>query len=344
MKKAFALLCLLLLAGCQSMPLAAIPPPPPAPALRPLTTPTPTPGPSPAPVVYSSTLATPEPSPSPTPSAPSSAALQDSSTSAPGTRYPLAIDSLPIDPAALANPEVLTGLTPEQRAFLLYYGFVAIPSGDENFKAIRRAVSSRDGQPYFLTTDAAYHALHVAANDLLPAVAAEVLRPRLLLVLRALYAQIGAYALQPWPPALGADILLAHDYCAVALQLLDPSQPLDPPPGQRASDQLAQIERAASQQASLLLPGYSDDFSAYRPLAPYAASPTLRAYFRAAAWLSRAALPARSAAVLALALRETGAADRSVLIAWEQAFNLLKYLSGPSLGSSVKELGDLLSH
>src|SRR3989339_559163 len=58
---------------------------------------------------------------------------------------------LPVDLESVLNPEVITGLTQEQRDFLSENGFVVIHSQEAQFADIRRDVGTLEGQPYFLT-------------------------------------------------------------------------------------------------------------------------------------------------------------------------------------------------
>ena len=86
--------------------------------------------------------------------------------------------SLPIDLSQLANPHVLDGLTAAQKTFLAENGFVVLHSQEAQFDDIRVETASRTGQPYFLTTDAAFHALHLNFDELLKALERQQLRRR----------------------------------------------------------------------------------------------------------------------------------------------------------------------
>ena len=344
MKHILTILCLLLVAGCQSVsPTAVVVPSASAaaalPSLVPTSSPTLTPTASPSPEPTSGPVSTPFPFRSAAPDEFGSPALASASRAA----YPPGLEQLPIEDAQITNPQVLYGLTTEQRAFLLRNGFVAIPSREESFKLIRRAVSSRDGQPYYLTTDAAYHALHVAYNDLLPALESQVLRPQLILLLQAVYAQTTVYAAHLAGGEYASDAFLARDYCAAALKLLDPSLVFEAQVAGRIAPQLDQITAAfKGQQHSALIPAYQDDFSLYRPGGHYNASPSLQAYFRGLTWLSRAVLPPRAAALLTLALRDSQAGGRLAWQVWASLHEILDYLGGPRLNPGPAELNELL--
>jgi len=104
------------------------------------------------------------------------------------------LDALPVHLDQIGNPAVIQGLTAQQKDFLSQNGFVVINAGDQQFKDLRQTVSSQNGQPYYLTTDAAYHALHTTFNDLLAALESEYMRPELSRLLRAEYDKVGDYA------------------------------------------------------------------------------------------------------------------------------------------------------
>ena len=184
---------------------------------------------------------------------------------------------------------MIAGLTAGQTAFLAANGFVVIDNSDAQFKDIRFSVSTANGQPYFLTTDAAYHALHITFDDLLAALEEEYLRFKMEFLLRGLYDQIGVYAGSPDGAQIAEDIQLARDYLAVALRLFNPETELDPRQVERIQPQLEQIRAMAGKQDSLLIPGFSDDYGAYRPVGHYTASPALEAYFQGMTWLGRVA-------------------------------------------------------
>ena len=56
---------------------------------------------------------------------------------------------------------MLAGLSAEQKTFLAQNGFVVMHSQEAQFGDIRSETGDVNGQPYYLTTDAAFHALHL---------------------------------------------------------------------------------------------------------------------------------------------------------------------------------------
>jgi hypothetical protein len=90
--------------------------------------------------------------------------------------------ALPVNLDDIPNNQVVSGLTFSQRRSLVESGFTVIHSQENQFSDIRERVSKEHGQPYFLTTDAAYHAFHLNYAELLRALEKEELSPRLLSV------------------------------------------------------------------------------------------------------------------------------------------------------------------
>jgi hypothetical protein len=76
---------------------------------------------------------------------------------------------LPVPLSQTWNESVTSGLTNAQRFFLSQNGFVIVHSQEAQFSVIRQRVAQAFGQPYFLTTDAAYHALNLSSQALLEA-------------------------------------------------------------------------------------------------------------------------------------------------------------------------------
>jgi hypothetical protein len=95
---------------------------------------------------------------------------------------------LPVSSSAIANPHVLDGLTSAERTYLWKNGFVIIHDQEAQFSSLRGSVD--DGQPYFLTVDAAYHTLHQNFDDLLKNLEKAYLGKRMQAVLQATLAEL----------------------------------------------------------------------------------------------------------------------------------------------------------
>lgn len=138
-----------------------------------------------------------------------------------GSLYESQGDLLPVTLEGTRNPPVVGELTQEQRNFLADQGFVVIYSGEEQFGDIREQVSKTYGQPYYLTTDAAFHALHLTFDELLRLLEKEVLLPEVTDITLALLDQVGFYRDKLKGTSLETDAELAEAYLAVAFQLFN---------------------------------------------------------------------------------------------------------------------------
>jgi hypothetical protein len=101
--------------------------------------------------------------------------------------------SLPVYWDRVVNRAVADGLTQQQRDRLAKNGFVILHSQEPQFSDLRQRVALRYGQPYYLTTDAAAHALRLTLDELLIAVEKEELRRRTLAVTQATLAEVLSY-------------------------------------------------------------------------------------------------------------------------------------------------------
>jgi hypothetical protein len=251
---------------------------------------------------------------------------------------------LPFPMEKVTNLAVAAGLTSRQRLTLSQNGFVVLHSREAQFSALRQRVSLRYGQPYYLTIDAASHALRMSLAGLLPALEREELRRRLLAVTQATFDQLLAYLPLVRGTELEADTRLSAAYLAVAVRLLDPQAKLDPELEALVGPQVAQILSARGLEPSRLLPGYQDDYRAYLPTGHYAVDPDLQAYFRALTWLGRVrfsyqetqsgAQPSRLPLLVTLALRQATAGSNPAAQEWARLNETLNFLNGSSTGAS----------
>ena len=267
--------------------------------------------------------------------------------------YKTSGDSLPLALDQIANLAVIRGLTAQQMDFLVANGFAIINSGDQQFADIRDVIAKEDGQPYYLTTDAAYHALHVTFNDLLAALEKEALQPVMLKLLAALDEQIAQYTAQNTSSTLVPDLALATNYLAVARQLFDPDLELDADTSQAIAPQLAQISAMDGKQESALIPALTDDYGAYRPVGHYAGDPLLEQYFRGMTWLGRVAFPlagtqdpplepSKAPLLITLALREATVDNVPADQVWSSIYAITDFMIGPSDDPGPLELNSLM--
>ena len=320
---------------------------------------------------------TPSPSSAPLPAAPTaSPAAQTRPTGSPGDLPPFPVfppdtfaagvpqgwqasgaatlgPALPADLSAAANLAVAAGLTERQRQALARQGFTAVQGQEASFADIRERVALRYGQPYYLTTDAAYHALHLALDETLAALEREELLRRMTILTQAALTQTLSYAPQVQGKELEQAVRLSAAYLGVALRLFDPQTALPPELEPLVAPQVAQILAARGLETSTLFPGFQDDFSAYRPTGHYAGDPALEAYFRGMTWLGRVnfaldqpvpdAPETRLPLVLTLALRQAQVAPGiSAAQEWAQVNAALDFLTGPRDDSGPPEYAALM--
>jgi hypothetical protein len=258
-----------------------------------------------------------------------------------GTPYKGADAALPIPLKQVANAAVARGLTAQQTAFLEQNGFAVLASGDLQFSDIREQVSDRYGQPYYLTSDAALHALHLNFDELLKALEREQLRPAMSGLVQAALDEVESYQVDAQGTSLEADAQLASAYLAVALQLFDPQAATDVALQAKVEAQVAQIKQAAGRGQSKLIPNFEDDYGAYKPTGHYAGDPDLEAYFRGMTWLGRTHFrltdpsnpsfkPSRAPLIITLALRRAQVDDKPAAQTWSRIHEALSFIIGPS--------------
>ena len=262
------------------------------------------------------------------------------------------LDALPISLGQIGNPAVIKGLTAQQKQFLSQNGFVVIQAGDTQFKDLRDSISESQGQPYYLTTDAAYHALHQTFDDMLVLVEREYMHAVLGRLLKAEFDKVNDYAAAASGAPLAKDIELSINYLAVAIKLLYPDQQLAPQVEQAIAPQIDQIMAYGGTQDSVLIPGLSDDYGAYRPVGHYAGIPDLENYFRSMTWLGRVAFSlkasgqqnqvSRAPLIMTLALREASVDDVPAYQVWSELSRLIDFLVGPSDDPGPVELNALM--
>ena len=264
---------------------------------------------------------------------------------------------LPVDPARIRNSQVLDGLTDEQREFLQKNGFAVLHSQEEQFADIREEVAIRTGQPYYLTSDAAYHALHLQFDELLKALEREYFRPRMIAITRAVLDQVSADSAHVQGTPIEDEMQQALAYLSVALGLLDPASvpasDIDPATAELVDQQVEQIQAAGGREKSALFPETEEDFGAYRPTGHYAGDPDLEAYFRGLTWLGRMHFlledasnpdfkPSRLPLIVTRALRTAQVDGQPAAQAWADLHQTLDFVIGPSDDAGPLEYAALM--
>jgi hypothetical protein len=260
--------------------------------------------------------------------------------------------SLPLLIDQIANPAILEGLTPEQVGFLLKNGFVAIHSQEAQFSDVRK-VGKIYGQPYFQTTDHAFHALHLLFDDLLKALELQYFHPRLLSMTDAALTETLAYLALMQGSPIEEDVRLAAAYLSVGLKLLDPHTQINPAVAGAVTGQVMQVMEAGGRAESILLPGFEDDYGAYKPAGHYAGNLLLEGYFRALTWFGRVHFElkdadqfgkqaSRAPLVITLALRRGRVGSESASQVWSGLHEDLTFLIGPTDDAGPLEYAALM--
>jgi hypothetical protein len=254
------------------------------------------------------------------------------STWTPGM-YTDTLDALPVNLLEAANMGVITGLTYEQQYFLGFNGFVVAATQEQYFHQIRDQVSKVNGQPYYLTTDAAYHALDLTLEVLLSGFEREVLLPQITTLTQATQEETLSALEQLRGTSLEEDARLASAYLSVGLKLLDPQAIIDEHLEPDVMRQVKQIQDGG-QGTSVLLPNYSDDFKVYQTAGRAAAASENEALHQGLTWFGRAALqPGLPPLILTLALRRANIKNEDAEQVWARLYETIRFLYG-SQGSN----------
>jgi len=261
---------------------------------------------------------------------------------------------LPLDLSQVINIQTLNGLTAEQRNFLTENGFVVIHSQEAQFGDIRVHTSEQTGQPYYLTTDAAFHALHLLFDELLKSLEREYFSAQMIAITKATLGQVRADLPEMQGISIETDARQALAYLSVALKLFDPSAEIDPSVATTVSEQVEQIMAADGRAFSALFPDFEDDYGAYKPVGHYAGDPDLEAYFRGMTWYGRMHFllqdptkpdfePSRLPLIITLALRKAQLEDRSASEVWAELHRILTFVVGPSDDAGPLEYATLMA-
>ncbi|MBN2500381.1 MAG: DUF3160 domain-containing protein [Anaerolineales bacterium] len=261
--------------------------------------------------------------------------------------------SLPLSLSQVANVEVLANLTSEQQAFLVKNGFVILHSQEVQFGDIRAETAKRNGQPYYLTTDAAFHALHLLFDDLLKSLEREHFRPQMIAITQAALDQVAADYPSAANTSLAGDMEQSLAYLSVALKLFDSEAEIDPAVADIVAQQVEQIIAADGRAKSALFPNFEDDYGAYKPVGHYAGDPDLEAYFRGMTWYGRMHfllqnpddpnfVPSRLPLIITLALRRAQVDGQPAADVWAEMHKTLTFVVGPSDDAGPLEYGILM--
>ncbi len=255
---------------------------------------------------------------------------------------------LPASLELASNYPVAGGLTLRQRRALARDGLLIVRSQEDQFFDVHMQVSYYYGQPYLLTTDAAYHAFKLTYAELLLALEREELSPRLTNIIRSTYEQVTAYLPLTVNTDLEESTTLAAAYLGTALMLLDPEAAIDPEIENQVAEQVEQILVEERVVESKLLPGTWQDFSLYVPTGHYKNDADLTGYFRARTWLENTHFsmdPEGSHSssyevplIISLALRQAGAANTPTLNEFASLMEVFDFIYGNRSGVGAVEV------
>jgi hypothetical protein len=261
---------------------------------------------------------------------------------------------LPLKLNEITNIQTLDGLTIDQKTFLSTNGFVVVHSQEAQFGDIRVETSTRTGQPYYLTTDAAFHALHLLFDDLLKSLEREYFRPQMIAITQATLQQVSSDFSELQGTSIEADAQQALAYLSVALKLFDPTTEVDPAVESLVSDQVDQIMAGDGRANSVLFPDFEDDYGAYKPVGHYAGDPDLEAYFRGMTWFGRMHFllqdpekanfnPSRLPLIVTLALHQAQVDRQAASDSWADLHKTLTFMVGPSDDAGPLEYAALMA-
>ncbi len=259
----------------------------------------------------------------------------------------------PVDLDRISNAGVTAGLTNSQQRYLTQNGFVVIQSQEGDFSSIRHKVSALHGQPYYLTTDAASHALKTTGDALLRALEREELSRRLADVAQSTLDEIQGYLPGLQGSVLEKDAKLAVLYLSVGLRLLEPEVQLDLDTDLEMLSlaQVGQVLNSSLVEELVIFPGVKLDFSSFEAPYFYQGDHTLEAYFRGKTWFEqvgfsledRPGLPAsRAPLIINLALQRASVAGKPSAQLWADLDETMAFFYGRSQDDDPRRYAQLI--
>lgn len=241
----------------------------------------------------------------------------------------------------VANPDLLTRLTDEQRALLEENGFVVVPSQVAQIYDIYKSAKER-GIPIFVTTDALLHTYHILYDYTLRS--AEI--QHFVNDLQGLNAVMIKVAEEQYSAASGKLQEAARRNLAfftVASVLLDPSTQIA---AEVTDDVNAELDLIEAHQGFAQSPifGYKEDYSQYVPRGHYTRNETFERYFKAMMWYGRmmfclkpgdspeaieaGRMETRQAILIVAALQNAKVGQESALAVWERVYEPTVFFVG----------------
>jgi hypothetical protein len=246
-----------------------------------------------------------------------------------------------INLSQVANPDLLMGLSDEQRALLEENGFVVVPSRVKQIYEVYKSAKER-GIPIFVTTDAMLHTYHILYDYTLRS--AEI--QHFVNDLKGLNAAMREAAEEQYLAASGEVREAARRnlaFFSVASVLLEPGAEVA---SDVADDVQAELDLIATHQGFAESPifGYEEDYSQYVPRGHYTRNETFERYFKAMMWYGRmmfrlkpgpnaeaieaGRMETRQAILIVAALQNAQVGQESALAVWERIYEPTVFFVG----------------
>jgi hypothetical protein len=246
-----------------------------------------------------------------------------------------------INLSQVANPDLLMGLSDEQRALLEENGFVVVPSRVKQIYEVYKSAKER-GIPIFVTTDAMLHTYHILYDYTLRS--AEI--QHFVNDLKGLNAAMREAAEEQYLAASGEVREAARRnlaFFSVASVLLEPGAEVA---SDVADDVQAELDLIAAHQGFAESPifGYEEDYSQYVPRGHYTRNETFERYFKAMMWYGRmmfrlkpgpnaeaieaGRMETRQAILIVAALQNAQVGQESALAVWERIYEPTVFFVG----------------
>jgi hypothetical protein len=255
----------------------------------------------------------------------------------------------------VANPDLLTRLSDEQRALLEENGFVVVPSRVEQIYEIYKSAKERS-IPIFVTTDALLHTYHILYDYTLRS--AEI--QHFVNDLEGLNAAMIEVAMEQYSTAVGKVQGAARRnlaFFSVASALLDPGTQIA---SEVADDVNSELGLIAAHEGFAQSPifGYKEDYSQYVPRGHYTRNETFQRYFKAMMWYGRmmfrlkpgsspeaieaGRMETRQAILIVAALQNAQVGAESALAVWERIYEPTVFFVGQTDDLNIYDYGQLV--
>jgi len=255
----------------------------------------------------------------------------------------------------VANPDLLTKLTDEQRALLEENGFVVVPSRVAQIYEIYKSAKER-GIPIFVTTDALLHTYHILYDYTLRA--AEI--NHFVNDLKGMNAAMIEAAEKQYQAASGNAQEAARRnlaFFSVASALLDPGTEIASDVANEVNAELNLIEAHEGFAESPIF-GYEEDYSQYVPRGHYTRNETFERYFKAMMWYGRmmfrlkpgpspeaieaGRMETRQAILIVAALQNAQVGGESALAVWERIYEPTVFFVGQTDDLNVYDYAQVI--